>query len=286
MPCVPREQYRTILPGARSLQPLPPVSCLLPPCASPPPCSETYQYFNLPFCHPKEGKEYKAEGLGEVLEGDRLVSTPYHLKFREDKEAAPLCTQHLDSDDLDQFRDAVAEDYYFQVGAWVGGWVGGWVAWWGVGGCCVGGCLGAGGGWWVGEDGGVGGAGGCWVCEWMCIEGLGMRGTCACGAMGSGAAVREAACSGPQVVGCRHALPDCLHMSPLPARVPISHLSGPLPCPAPAPLAAPPAAADVYRLAAHLGVHRQGGEAARGGGQGGGGRGAEGEAEPVHPHPL
>ena len=42
--------------------------------------SETYQYFNLPFCHPKEGKEYKPEGLGEVLEGDRLVSTPYKIK--------------------------------------------------------------------------------------------------------------------------------------------------------------------------------------------------------------
>ena len=29
-------------------------------------CSETYQYFNLPFCTPKEGKSYKTEGLGEV----------------------------------------------------------------------------------------------------------------------------------------------------------------------------------------------------------------------------
>ncbi|PSC72630.1 phagocytic receptor 1b [Micractinium conductrix] len=77
--------------------------------------TETYQYFNLPFCHPKEGKEYKPEGLGEVLEGDRLVSTPYKLKFKENKENAPLCTQHLDSEDLDQFRDAVAEDYYFQM---------------------------------------------------------------------------------------------------------------------------------------------------------------------------
>ncbi len=52
------------------------------PPAHPPTCcrSETYQYFNLPFCHPKEGKEYKPEGLGEVLEGDRLVSTPYKIK--------------------------------------------------------------------------------------------------------------------------------------------------------------------------------------------------------------
>ncbi|KAL4853449.1 Transmembrane 9 superfamily member 3 [Chlorella vulgaris] len=77
--------------------------------------TETYQYFNLPFCHPKEGKEYKPEGLGEVLEGDRLVSTPYKLLFKEDKENEVLCTQVLDSDDLDQLRDAVAEDYYFQM---------------------------------------------------------------------------------------------------------------------------------------------------------------------------
>jgi hypothetical protein len=28
--------------------------------------SETYQYFTLPFCTPKEGKAYKTEGLGEV----------------------------------------------------------------------------------------------------------------------------------------------------------------------------------------------------------------------------
>ena len=46
-------------------------------------CSETYQYYNLPFCTPKEGKEYKPEGLGEVLEGDRLVNTPYSIKVSE-----------------------------------------------------------------------------------------------------------------------------------------------------------------------------------------------------------
>jgi hypothetical protein len=35
--------------------------------------AETYQYYSEPFCQPPAGKEYKAEGLGEVLEGDRLV---------------------------------------------------------------------------------------------------------------------------------------------------------------------------------------------------------------------
>lgn len=35
--------------------------------------AETYQYYSEPFCQPPAGKEYKTEGLGEVLEGDRLV---------------------------------------------------------------------------------------------------------------------------------------------------------------------------------------------------------------------
>ena len=37
--------------------------------------SETYQYYTLPFCTPKEGKEYKPEGLGEV---HSVVSLLYH----------------------------------------------------------------------------------------------------------------------------------------------------------------------------------------------------------------
>lgn len=46
----------------------------------------------------------------------RLLPPPPHLpRFKEDKENEVLCTQVLDSDDLDQLRDAVAEDYYFQV---------------------------------------------------------------------------------------------------------------------------------------------------------------------------
>ena len=77
-------------------------------------CSETYQYYNLPFCTPKD-KEYKTEGLGEVLEGDRLVNTPYDIKFRVDKENEILCSRELTAKDLRKFRKAVKKDYYFQV---------------------------------------------------------------------------------------------------------------------------------------------------------------------------
>ncbi|TKY44867.1 Transmembrane 9 superfamily member 3 [Spatholobus suberectus] len=47
--------------------------------------SETYRYFDLPFCLPDDWKE-KKEALGEVLNGDRLVSAPYKLEFQRDKE--------------------------------------------------------------------------------------------------------------------------------------------------------------------------------------------------------
>ncbi|DBA96073.1 TPA: Transmembrane 9 superfamily member 2 [Trebouxia sp. C0004] len=76
--------------------------------------SETYQYYNLPFCTPKD-KEYKPEGLGEVLEGDRLVNTPYDIKFRVDKENELLCSRDLTAKDLQKFRKAVKKDYYFQM---------------------------------------------------------------------------------------------------------------------------------------------------------------------------
>lgn len=50
-----------------------------------------------------------------MLEGDRLVNTPYELKFRQDVENKVLCKKNLDAKELKAFRDAVKQDYYFQV---------------------------------------------------------------------------------------------------------------------------------------------------------------------------
>mmetsp|Transcript_34148 Transcript_34148/g.61574 ORF Transcript_34148/g.61574 Transcript_34148/m.61574 type:complete len:611 (-) Transcript_34148:17-1849(-) len=77
--------------------------------------TETYQYYNLPFCQPPNGKQYKLEYLGEVLEGDRLVSTPYKLDFRRDVDHEVLCSKKLKDKDLNTFRNAVENDYYFQM---------------------------------------------------------------------------------------------------------------------------------------------------------------------------
>ena len=53
----------------------------------------------------------------QVLEGDRLVSTPYKLKFRTDVDNEVLCSKTLSTEELKKFGNAVNMDYYFQVRA-------------------------------------------------------------------------------------------------------------------------------------------------------------------------
>ncbi|KAG2385064.1 Transmembrane 9 superfamily member 3 [Vigna angularis] len=76
--------------------------------------SETYRYFDLPFCPPDDLKE-KKEALGEVLNGDRLVSAPYVIEFQRDKESVSVCNTKLSKEDVARFRSAVRKDYYFQM---------------------------------------------------------------------------------------------------------------------------------------------------------------------------
>ncbi|CAA7401327.1 unnamed protein product [Spirodela intermedia] len=76
--------------------------------------SETYRYFDLPFCSPDQVNE-KKEALGEVLNGDRLVDARYVLNFRVDEDSKTLCQKHLLKEEVAQFRSAVMKDYYFQM---------------------------------------------------------------------------------------------------------------------------------------------------------------------------
>ncbi|KAL0332794.1 UNVERIFIED_CONTAM: Transmembrane 9 superfamily member 3 [Sesamum calycinum] len=76
--------------------------------------SETYRYFDLPFCSPGDVKD-KSEALGEVLNGDRLVSAPYKLDFLVDKESEVICRKKLSVKEVAEFRSAVGKDYYFQM---------------------------------------------------------------------------------------------------------------------------------------------------------------------------
>jgi len=76
--------------------------------------SETYRYFDLPFCPPDKVTE-KREDLGEVLNGDRMVGARYKLHFQEDKNSELLCRKKLTKENLAKFREAVKKDYYFQM---------------------------------------------------------------------------------------------------------------------------------------------------------------------------
>ena len=77
--------------------------------------SETYQYYTLPLCAPRTKKKEKLLNLGEVLAGHRLIQGPYDLKFKVPVESATLCSRYMSAGDIDQFRDAIIRDYYFQL---------------------------------------------------------------------------------------------------------------------------------------------------------------------------
>lgn len=57
----------------------------------------------------------KKETIGEVLNGDRLTNTLYELNFREEKHRTTLCPKKLKAADVAKFRDAVINDFYFQM---------------------------------------------------------------------------------------------------------------------------------------------------------------------------
>ncbi|XP_010521658.1 PREDICTED: transmembrane 9 superfamily member 5 isoform X2 [Tarenaya hassleriana] len=57
----------------------------------------------------------KQETLGEVLNGDRLTSSLYELKFREEKSGAALCSKRFAPNEVAKLRDAIAQDFYFQM---------------------------------------------------------------------------------------------------------------------------------------------------------------------------
>ncbi|KAJ8268045.1 hypothetical protein COCON_G00132170 [Conger conger] len=74
---------------------------------------ETYHYYTLPVCRPKEVR-HKALSLGEVLDGDRMAESLYDIRFRENTERRTLCQLTLTENEVDQLREAIEELYYFE----------------------------------------------------------------------------------------------------------------------------------------------------------------------------
>ncbi|XP_069368884.1 transmembrane 9 superfamily member 1 [Paralichthys olivaceus] len=74
---------------------------------------ETYHYYTLPVCRP-EKVHHKSLSLGEVLDGDRMAESLYHIRFRENVEKKTLCQLTLSEKQVDQLREAIEELYYFE----------------------------------------------------------------------------------------------------------------------------------------------------------------------------
>lgn len=77
--------------------------------------SETYRYYSFAFCTAPGGPGKVLGSLGEFLEGDRLVRTAYNLPFATDLEYRVACKKKLTPIEVQEFRDAVESDYYYQV---------------------------------------------------------------------------------------------------------------------------------------------------------------------------
>uniref|UniRef100_A0A2K5EFY9 Transmembrane 9 superfamily member n=1 Tax=Aotus nancymaae TaxID=37293 RepID=A0A2K5EFY9_AOTNA len=78
-----------------------------------------YEYYSLPFCQPSK-ITYKAENLGEVLRGDRIVNTPFQVLMNSEKKCEVLCSQSnkpvtLTVEQSRLVAERITEDYYVHL---------------------------------------------------------------------------------------------------------------------------------------------------------------------------
>jgi len=58
-------------------------------------------YYHLPFCQPMGGPTVDHENLGELLSGDKIESSPYVLRMKEDMYCEHLCVADLGEEEED-----------------------------------------------------------------------------------------------------------------------------------------------------------------------------------------
>jgi len=103
--------------------------------------TETYRYYSLPFCkehstveqesaaalkqdvelrHNFKGDKIKAAqrikmSTGETIVGDRRESSPYEVSYDDSVEWRLLCKVHLVAEDLSKLKDAINNNYFFEM---------------------------------------------------------------------------------------------------------------------------------------------------------------------------
>eukprot|EP00939_MAST-03C_sp_MAST-3C-sp1_P001847 g1847.t1 len=76
--------------------------------------TETYYFYSLPFCQPKD-LELQRHEFGESLAGDRKHNSVYDIKFLENIDNKDLCTLRLGKDQIMDFYRAVDFDYFYEM---------------------------------------------------------------------------------------------------------------------------------------------------------------------------
>ncbi|GBF98650.1 hypothetical protein Rsub_11644 [Raphidocelis subcapitata] len=101
------QQRRTLLDSHRYQEkdPVPLWAAKTGPFTNP---SETYEFFSLPYCKPADGVKWKTLGMGEVVDANRMASTPYDLAFRSDRADTVVCKKALTEQEVAKFRDSPA----------------------------------------------------------------------------------------------------------------------------------------------------------------------------------
>jgi hypothetical protein len=76
--------------------------------------SESYRYYTLKFCQPKELK-YKSQTFGEALQGSRKIYSSIDIPFGGDVPHEVICQQALTAKDVADFRYAILNSYHFTM---------------------------------------------------------------------------------------------------------------------------------------------------------------------------
>ncbi|KAL0242883.1 hypothetical protein GEMRC1_005446 [Eukaryota sp. GEM-RC1] len=78
--------------------------------------SQRYSFYSLPYCRPDK-LQTKLMSLGELLQGDRFVSTPLQFKFKTNIPTRAMCSEsHVVSPKgIKKFTKAVLNEFWFEM---------------------------------------------------------------------------------------------------------------------------------------------------------------------------
>jgi len=70
----------------------------------------TFNYYSLPVCKP-DNPEVDPESFGQIIMGDRIMSSDYHLILGQDVKCEVLCTRQMSAEDAAVFKERIDNDY-------------------------------------------------------------------------------------------------------------------------------------------------------------------------------